>query len=148
MKLSLKITKTISVPRSILEVSDMQAIGEVAATLIVKRVKERGLNRHEGAMPPYTPAYAQQKGKAGLNTSYRDLSYTNEMWYSLRAYKASKKSVTVGFTGGRNTLIAGVHNDRHEFFGLSPRDRAMTERVLRGRLMARLRTLRYTRSIA
>jgi hypothetical protein len=147
VRLTLKITKTIQVPRSILEQADMQAIGEVACRLMIDRVKKRGLNRHEGAMPSYSKAYAERKAKAGLNTSYRDLTYTNEMWYSLRAYKPSKKSVTVGFTGGHGTLLAGIHNVKHEFFGLSPRDREGVVRILNARLQARLRTLRYTRSL-
>lgn len=145
MKLQLVEKRGLFVPRAILEKNDMEKIGKEAVSLITERVTKEGRGVDDLKMPAYNKQYQRQKKLEGGRIDHRDLVLSGKFMLSLRYYKVTKSTVTVGFPTDYGKLLARVHNKRHAFLGISKKDWIFLRVLCNSIVGNRLKKIKYTR---
>lgn len=120
-----------------------EAVDQVASEAIaLMRLRvQRGINANDGPMDPYSPEYAKWRKSKGRQVNVRDLLFTGRMLGDLHVMRVEKNSkgwnATIGFASARGRNLAQIHQIRDNFFGFSPSDVKVIERLLKRKLAER-----------
>ena len=119
MTFNIKVSRHLRIPP--FGLSNQQRFG--LASLAIAQIRQRtalGLDMNDRPAPPLSRNYQRRKVRLGL-PGIPDLRLTGAMMKSLQV-QSLEPSVTIGFTGARNILKAGVNQGRRRQLGISDKD--------------------------
>lgn len=119
--------------------NDVLRIATDQIALIKLRIQQQGLDFQNLAFPPYTPAYARQRKKAGYQVGYVDLTRTGRTLASVlpRITESSIFGATViiesGTTEGKK-IIEGLEKKRPGIYVSTPEEIELVREANRNRI--------------
>ena len=104
--------RDLGLPKPLIDAAFMREIGTLAMRLIRTRT-EKGVDRSGNAFQAYTPAYAEQRSKAGLGT-LPNLTVSGRMLNDMAVTDATPNKATIGFrsSGGKATGRTFIQRSR------------------------------------
>lgn len=103
---------------------------------IRERVQEKGMGIKK-KLKKYSPAYARYKKKKGRKTSFRDLTFSGDMWLALDT-KTKKKQTTIFFKSEAEKEKAKGNQKRTAFFGLGEPEKKIIKKGMKELIEAAL----------
>lgn len=100
---------------------------------IQRRVQKDGKGIKGFKMKPYSGKYGEYKQSTGRQVSFRDLTFSGNMWQSLTTSKG-RNTAKMFFNSKEEAVKAAGNNKRTPFFGISPKERAILKRELKNLL--------------
>lgn len=108
----------------------LQNLAFLLNSSIQRRVQEKGLGADGRKLSPYSKKYQQFKQKTGRQSSYRDLTYTGNMWQALTATKMGTDAAKMFFGSATEAKKAGYNDKRTPFFELSQKEKELIDKEL------------------
>ena len=102
--------------------AELEKIAQTLNSAILIRTQKQGRGISGQKMRKYSPQYAAFKSSKGRNTSFRDLTFTGNMWKSLTT-SSGINSAKMFFGGAEEVNKASGNNARTPFFGIGKNEK-------------------------
>ena len=109
--------------------AELEKIAQTLNGAITIRTQQQGRGISGKKMRKYSPQYAAFKSSTGRNTSFRDLSFTGNMWKSLTT-STGINSAKMFFGSTNETDKAAGNNARTPFFGIGENEKKILRQEL------------------
>ncbi len=109
--------------------AELEKIGQTVNDEITIRTQQQGRGISGKKMRKYSPQYAAFKSSTGRNASFRDLSFTGNMWKSLTT-STGINSAKMFFGSTNETDKAAGNNARTPFFGIGENEKKILRQEL------------------
>lgn len=109
--------------------AELEKIAQTLNGAIQIRTQKQGRGISGQKMRKYSPQYAAFKSSTGRNTSFRDLTFTGNMWKSLTTSRGIN-SATMFFGSAQETNKAAGNNARTPFFGIGENEKKILREEL------------------
>lgn len=103
--------------------------------LMEQRIFNKGLTFAGNQMNYKSAPYKQLRTDAGLQTGFKDLTFTGNLFNSLKIIEATNGRVAYGFNNSRMAEIAGFQETsdvqvKERIFGLNPKEEARVQKQM------------------
>ncbi len=109
--------------------AELEKIAQTLNGAITIRTQQQGRGISGKKMRKYSPQYAAFKSSTGRNASFRDLSFTGNMWKSLTT-STGINSAKMFFGSTNETDKAAGNNARTPFFGIGENEKKILRQEL------------------
>lgn len=106
----------------------LQRLAFLLNSSIQRRVQDKGIGADGRKLSPYSRKYQEFKSSTGRQASYRDLTYTGNMWQALTATKRGKAAAKMFFGSATEAKKAGYNDKRTPFFELGEAEKRIIDK--------------------